>query len=55
MVQLTKPAACTESVALARAGAREIDARLRLWRLEPALAASAVPALRDRHAVVFAQ
>ena len=55
MVQLTKSAACTESVALTRAGAREIDARLRLWRLEPALAASAVPALRARHALVFAQ
>ena len=55
MVQLTKSVACTESVALTRAGAREIDARLRLWRLEPALAASAVPALRARHALVFAQ
>ena len=55
MVQLTTSAACTESVALSRAGAREIDARLRLWRLEPALAASAVPALRARHALVFAQ
>ena len=32
-----------------------MDAGLRLWRLEPALAASAVPALRGRHAIVFAQ
>ena len=55
MVQLTKSGACTESVALTRAGAREIDARLRLWRLEPALAASAVPELRARDAIVFAQ
>ena len=55
MVQLTKSAACTESVALTRAGAHEIDARLRLWRLEPALAASAVPELRARDALVFAQ
>ena len=38
-----------------RRAPREIDARLRLWRLEPALAASAVPALRARHALVFAQ
>ena len=55
MVQLTKSAACAESVALTRAGVREIDARLRLWRLDPALAASAVPALRARRALVFAQ
>ncbi|HEX6725335.1 MAG TPA: S8 family serine peptidase [Gaiella sp.] len=55
MVQLTKSAACSESAALTRAGAREIDARLRLWRLDPALAASAVPALRARDALVFAQ
>ncbi|HET7513224.1 MAG TPA: S8 family serine peptidase [Gaiella sp.] len=55
MVQLTRSAACSESVALSRAGAREIDARLRLWRLEPALAESAVPALRARHALIFAQ
>ena len=55
MVQLTKSGACTESVALTRAGAHEIDARLRLWRLEPALAASAVPELRARDAIVFAQ
>ncbi len=55
MVQLTKSGACTESVALTRAGAHEIDARLRLWRLEPALAASAIPELRARDAIVFAQ
>ena len=51
MVQLTKSAACTESVALTRAGAREIDGPLRLWRLEPALAASAVPALHVEQGV----
>lgn len=55
MVQLTKSAACSESAALTRAGAREIDARLRLWRLDPALATSAVPALTARDALVFAQ
>jgi hypothetical protein len=55
MVQLTKSAASSESVALSRAGASKVDARLRLWRLEPSLASSAVPALRDRGALVFAQ
>jgi len=55
LVQLTRGAACTESAALTRAGARQVDAALRLWRLEPSLAASAVPALRARHALVFAQ
>jgi subtilisin family serine protease len=55
MMQLTKSAACTESAALTRAGGREVDAGLRLWRLEPGLAASAVPVLRARHAIVFAQ
>jgi hypothetical protein len=55
MVQLTKAAACFESAALTRAGARQVDARLRLWRLEPELAESAVPALRARQALVFAQ
>lgn len=55
MVQLTTSAACSESAALTRAGAREIDAGLRLWRLDPTLAASAVPALRARDALVFAQ
>ena len=55
MVQLTTSAACTEAAALSRAGAREVDAGLRLWRLDAGLAASAVPALRARHALVFAQ
>jgi hypothetical protein len=55
MVQLTPSAACTQSAALARAGAQEIDSRLRLWRLQPSLATTAVPALRTRHALVFAQ
>src|ERR1044072_7529018 len=55
MVQVPQSAACTESAALTRAGAREVDARLRLWRLEPTLAATALPELRARNAVVFAQ
>lgn len=55
LVQLTRSAACIESAALAHAGARRVDAELRLWRLDPRLAATAVPALRARHALVFAQ
>jgi len=55
LVQLTRAAGCTESAALTRAGARQVDAALRLWRLEPGLAARAVPELRARHALVFAQ
>jgi len=55
MVQLTGAAASAESAALRRAGARQVDARLRLWRLEPRLAASAVPALRARRELAFAQ
>ena len=34
IVQLTAAAACTEPVLLERAGAQEIDAKLRLWRLD---------------------
>ena len=55
LVQLTRTASCTEAAALTRAGAQLVDARARLWRLDPTLAATAVPALRERHAVVFAQ
>jgi subtilisin family serine protease len=55
LVRLTGQAACTESVALRRAGARQVDAQLHLWRLEPALAADLLPGLRARHALLFAQ
>jgi hypothetical protein len=55
LVQLTRSASCTEAAALTRAGAELVDAHVRLWRLGPTLAASAVPALRKRHALVFAQ
>jgi hypothetical protein len=55
LVQLTKAGASAETASLDRAGAEEIDAKLRLWRLQPGLAATAVPALRARHALVFAQ
>ena len=55
VVQLTAAAACRESAALAAAGAEPVDARLRLWRLAPQVAANVVPALRARDALVFAQ
>jgi hypothetical protein len=55
VVQLTQAGASAETASLGRAGAQEIDASLRLWRLQPRLAATAVPALRARHALVFAQ
>jgi len=55
VLRLTPSAACTETVGLTEAGATEIDTKLRLWRLEPALAKTLVPALRKRGAVDFAQ
>jgi hypothetical protein len=55
VIQLTSAAACRESAELTQAGATQVDARLRLWRLEPRLAATLVPALRARDALVFAQ
>lgn len=51
IVRLTSDAACTESVALVAAGAKVVDARLRLWRLEPEVARSVLPALERRGAV----
>jgi Subtilase family len=55
LVRLTASAACTESAALARSEAREVDAELHLWRLEPGVAADVVPGLRSRGALLFAQ
>ncbi len=55
LVRLTATASCAESAALARAGAEQIDAKLRLWRLEPAAAASLLPGLERRGAVTEAQ
>ncbi len=55
LVQLTRTGQQTEAAALRRAGARQIDAALRLWRIEPDVAAATVAALRARNAVVFAQ
>ena len=55
IVQLTADGARAESETLATAGASLIDAKLRLWRLEPAVAASLLPTLEHRHAVAAAQ
>jgi len=55
VIQLTAAAACRESARLMQAGAEQVDGRLRLWRLEPRLAATLVPTLRARGDVVFAQ
>lgn len=55
IVRLTAGAACTEPAALAAAGARLIDAKLRLWRLEPAVAASILPELERRGKIAAAQ
>ncbi len=55
LVQLTRAGGCTEAAALARAGAQQVDAGLRLWRLPPSLAARAVPMLRAGHALAFSQ
>ena len=55
IVRLTARAACTEPAALLAAGARSIDARLRLWRLQPERAASLLPGLERRGAVAAAQ
>jgi subtilisin family serine protease len=55
VVRLTAGASCTESVGLLRAGATQVDAKLRLWRLEPRLARSLVPALERKAALSFAQ
>ena len=51
VVRLTVAAACTEPAALAAAGATEIDAELRLWRVPSAL----VPRLRAEGAVEASQ
>ncbi len=55
LLQLTAAAACKEGVPLARAGARPIDASLRLWRLDAPGATALVPGLRARDAVTFVQ
>ena len=55
LVRLTAGSACAESAGLAAAGAREIDAKLRLWRLDGRTATMLLPGLRARDAVTFAQ
>jgi subtilisin family serine protease len=55
IVRLTAAAACTEPAALAAAGAQEIDAQLRLWRLPADVAAVAVPRLRAHGGVAAEQ
>ena len=48
IVRLTAAASCAEPAALTDAGARQIDAKLRLWRLEADTAGSLLPALERR-------
>ena len=55
ILRLTAGAACVESATLAAAGARPIDAKLRLWRLEHATAASLLPGLERRGAIAATQ
>lgn len=55
LLQLEPRAACTEAVALARSGGREIDAELRLWRVPAGTARRIVPSLRAHRALAFAQ
>jgi hypothetical protein len=55
LIQLKPAAACTEAVGLVREGARPVDVELRLWRLPGSVAGRAVPSLRSRHALAFAQ
>ncbi len=54
LLRLTTGSVCSERAALLAAGAREIDAQLRLWRLDARRAASVLPGLRARGAVAFA-
>lgn len=55
ILRLTAGAACVEPAALLAAGGHQIDTKLRLWRLEPRLAASLMPPLRSRGAVAASQ
>lgn len=55
LLQLRAAATCTEYVALLRAGAREVDGTLRLWRLDNRRARTIVPGLRARNAVAFVE
>ena len=55
IVRLTAAASCVEPAALTAAGARRIDAKLRLWRLDADAAGSLLPALERRGAVAAKQ
>ena len=55
IVRLEAAASCVEPALLERAGAREIDAKLRLWRLEHDLAERLMPGLAARGSLAFSQ
>ena len=55
LLRLTAGSVCSERAGLVAAGAHELDAKLRLWRLDARRAASLLPDLRARGAVAFAQ
>jgi subtilisin family serine protease len=55
IVRLTAAASCTEPAVLAAAGARQVDAKLRLWRLGAGMADALLPALELRGAVAASQ
>ena len=55
IVRLTAAASCAEPATLAAAGARQVDAKLRLWRLDAGVAGSLLPALERRGAVAATQ
>ena len=54
-MQLTAAAGCTEPALLERAGAQEIDAKLRLWRLDHDDAERLLPGLEARGSLAFSQ
>ena len=55
IVRLSSTAACAEPARLLRAGAEEIDAKLRLWGLPSEVASDLLPRLRARGAVAAAR
>ena len=55
IVRLTAAASCAEPATLAAAGARLVDPKLRLWRLDADAAGSLLPALERRGAVAATQ
>ncbi len=55
IVRLTAAASCAEPAGLTAAGARQVDAKLRLWRLDADAVGSLLPALERRGAVAATQ